>query len=252
MTIGSRKSTQAAEYDNQWAGTVDDVAIYPTALTASQVFTHFFAAQRPPIITLQPTNVTIADNVPVTFYSSAYGPGTLTYQWWLSDGISPQSQVAGQTASNMTFTTSTAQYGFQYQLVVTSQYGSTTSAPAQLFVLGGPPSFILDLPAAETVYLGHIIQMGVIPGGTGPFTYQWQKNNVNISDDYRTSGAHSNILTIAYAASTDTANYAVIVTGQGSTPSTHARPPRDHQHRLLLQRDQRRLDAEWPAGPDRQ
>jgi hypothetical protein len=219
-TIGSRKSTQAAEYDNQWAGTIDDVAIYPSVLTSNQVFAHFFAAQRPPIITIQPTNVTIAENIPVTFYSGAYGPGTIQYQWWRSDSINPVSQVAGQTASNMTFTTSTAQYGFLYQLVATSQFGSVTSTAAQLFVVGGAPSFIVDLPAAQTVYLGHIIQLGVTPGGTAPFTYQWQKNGVNISDDYRTSGSHSNILTIGYAASSDTASYTVIVTGQGSGTST--------------------------------
>ena len=43
---------------------------------------------------------------------------------------------------------------------------------------------------------------------------------MNISDDYRTSGSHSNILTIGYAAASDTASYTVIVTGQGSGTST--------------------------------
>ena len=87
-------------------------------------------------------------------------------------------------------------------------------------MLGGGPSFIQDLPTSQTVYLGHIIQLGVIPGGTAPFTYQWQKNGVNISDDYRTSGSHTNTLTIGYAALSDTATYTVIVTGQGSATST--------------------------------
>src|SRR6185436_10665569 len=54
-------------------------------------------------------------------------------------------------------------------------------------------------------------QLRVVPSGTEPFTYQWQKNGVNIVDDYRTLGAHSNTLLIAYAKFTDTANYKVIV-----------------------------------------
>jgi hypothetical protein len=219
-TFGARKSTQAADYDQEWVGTIDDVAVYPSALSASQVFNHFLAAQRPPLITLQPTNVIIADNVPVTFYSSAYGPGTLQYQWWLSDGTVPTTQLAGQTSSNLTFTTTTAQNGLFYQVVVSSQYGSTTSAVAQLTVVGGAPSFIVDLPASQVVYLGHIIQLHVVPGGTAPFTYQWQKNGVNLSDDFRTSGTHSDTLTMGYAATSDSGSYSVIVTGVGSTPST--------------------------------
>jgi hypothetical protein len=219
-TIGARKSTQASGYDQIWNGSVDEVAIYPSALSASQILNHFLAAQRPPIITLQPTNVTIADNVPVTFYSSAYGAGTLAYQWWLSDGAMPTTRVAGQTSSNMVFTTTPAQNGNFYQVVVTSQYGSATSVPVQLVVASGPPMFLVDLPTAQTVYLGHIIQLHVLAGGTAPFTYRWQRNNVDIVDDYRTSGSHTDTLTIGYAAATDTATYTVIVTGQGSGTST--------------------------------
>jgi len=100
--------------DNQWAGTIDDVAMYPVALSASQVLSHFFAAKRPPLISLQPTNNTTPENVFVTFYSSAYGPGTLAYQWYLSDSVNPTTPVPGQTSSNMTFNTSASQNGNYY------------------------------------------------------------------------------------------------------------------------------------------
>jgi len=220
MTIGARKATGSSEYDNQWNGVIDDVAIYTTALNASQVFTHFYAAQRPPVITLQPTNNTTAENVSVTFYSSAYGPGTLGYQWYLSDGTTPTNAVAGQTASNLTFTTTAAQNGNIYQLVVTNEYGAVTGAVATLTVVSGPPSFFVDLPSSSTFYVGHYIQLRVDVGGTAPFTYQWQKNGVNISDNYRTSGSQTRVLTIGYANFSDSGNYQVLVTGVGTTPST--------------------------------
>ncbi len=222
MTIGARKSSGASEYDNQWQGLIDDVAIYNSALSASQALNHFFAAQRPPIITLQPTNVATAENVSVTFYSSAYGPGTLSYQWYLSDGTMPTSALGGQTSSNLTFTTTAAQNNNFYQLVVTNQYGAATGAVAQLTVVSGPPSFFVDLPSSDTFYTGHLIQLRVVASGTAPFTYQWQKNSANISDNYRTSGSQSNVLTIGCAnPSSDGGNYRVIVSnGQGSTPST--------------------------------
>src|SRR4029077_6171226 len=56
MTIGARKSTQAADFDQIWNGTIDDVAIYNTALSASQVLGHYYAAQHAPVFSLQPVN----------------------------------------------------------------------------------------------------------------------------------------------------------------------------------------------------
>ena len=222
LTIGSRPSSPAAtDYDNQWTGTIDDVAIYPTALNPSQVLAHFYAAQHGPIFTLNPTNVTLPENVTANFYTSAYGPGTLGYQWYLSDGTSPTTPVAGQTTTNLNFTTAALQNGNYYQCVVTNQYGGATSGVAQLTVVAGPPSFIQDLPASQTIYEGHVIQLHVIAGGTAPFTYQWQMNSTPLADNYRISGSQSDTLTIAYAAFSDTANYNVVVSnGQGMQSST--------------------------------
>lgn len=221
MTIGARRSSGTAEYDNQWQGSIDDVAVYGTALSPSQVLNHYLAAQRPPIITLSPTNQTTPENVSVTFTSSAYGAGTVGYQWYLSDGTSPTTPVAGQNSANLVFTTTAAQNGNYYQVIATNNYGSVTSAVAQLTVVAGAPSFFVDLPASDTFLRGHVIQLRVVAGGTAPFTYQWQKNGANVVENYRISGAQTPVLTIACAELADGGNYQVLVTnGQGTTPST--------------------------------
>jgi hypothetical protein len=220
MTIGARKSSGSTDYDNQWTGVIDDVAVYNTALNASQALAHYFAGQQPPVITLQPTNQTTPENVTVTFYSAAYGAGTLHYQWYLSDGFNPATPVAGQTSQNLTFTTTAAQNGNFYQLIVTNQYGASTGAVAQLNVVAGAPTFFVDLNSADTFAIGHIIQLHVSVGGTAPFTYQWKKNGVNIVNDYRTTGAQSDTLIIGYGNTPDSGNYQVVVSnGQGSTAS---------------------------------
>jgi hypothetical protein len=221
MTIGSRKSSGASEYDNQWVGVIDDVALYNTALSAGQVLAHYYAAQRPPLITLQPTNNTTPENVTVTFYSAAYGPGTLGYQWYLSDGSNPTTPVVGQTSPNLVFTTAAAQSGNNYQLVVTNDFGAVTSVVAQLTVVGGVPSYFVNLPSSATYLVGHVIQLQVEAAGTAPFTYQWSKDNVPLADNYRISGSQTNTLVIGYATNTDSGNYQVVVSnGQGNTPST--------------------------------
>ncbi len=219
-TIGSRPSSATADYDNQWNGSVDDVAIYGSALSAGQILNHYYAGQQPPIITLQPTNQTTPENVVVTFYTASYGAGTLSYQWYLSDGANPIAAVGGQTTPNLSFNTSVSQSGNSYQLVVHNPYGSTTSAVAQITVQGGAPSFATDLPSSQTYLIGHVIQLHVDILGTAPFTYRWQKNGVDLSDDFRTSGTHTNTLTIGYATNADSGTYQCLVTGQGTTPST--------------------------------
>jgi hypothetical protein len=220
MTIGARKSSGASAYDNQWVGVVDDVALYNSSLSASQVLNHYLAAQLPPVISLQPTNQTTPENVSVTFTSSAYGAGTLSYQWYLSDGVNQTALVPGQTSSNLTFTTTAAQNGNFYQLVVTNPYGSTTGSVAQLTVIGGAPSFAVDLPSSSTYLIGHLMQLKVEVLGTAPFTYQWRKDGLDITDNYRISGSKTNVLTIGYLTTADSGNYQVIVTGVGSTGST--------------------------------
>ena len=189
--------------------------------TPRQALAHYYAGQQPPVITLQPTNQTTPENVTVTFNSAAYGAGSLSYQWYLSDSVTQPRPVAGQTSQNLSFVTTAAQSGNFYQLVVTNQYGATTGAVAELSVVSGAPSFFVDLNSADIFSIGHIIQLHVYVGGTAPFTYQWQKDGVNLVNDYRTSGAQSDTLTIGYAKATDSGNYRVLVSnGQGTTPST--------------------------------
>jgi Concanavalin A-like lectin/glucanases superfamily/Bacterial lectin/Immunoglobulin I-set domain len=219
-TIGSRQSDPTTSYINQWVGTIDDVAIYGAALNGGQILNHFFAGQRPPIITVQPTNQTTPENIIVTFATASYGAGTLSYQWYNSDGNFPTTPVGGQTSPNLSFNTSVSQSGNYYQLKVSNPYGSTTSAVAQLSVVGGLPSFATDIPSSQTFLIGHVIQLHVDVLGTAPFTYRWQKNGVDISEDFRTSGTHTNTLTIGYATNADSGNFQCIVqNGAGTTPS---------------------------------
>src|SRR6266404_2883821 len=104
MTIGARQTSGGTIFDEEWVGHVDEVAVYNSALTANQASNHFFAAPRPPIITLQPVNTTTNESIAVKFTSSAYGPGTIGFQWYLADGTAPTTPFAGQNSSNLTFT----------------------------------------------------------------------------------------------------------------------------------------------------
>ncbi|HEY5745435.1 MAG TPA: PQQ-dependent sugar dehydrogenase [Chryseolinea sp.] len=77
--------------------------------------------------------------------------------------------------------------------------------------------FITTQPASATIPTGQSITLSVKALGSTPFTYQWQKNGVDIS------GAKSATYTITNAIEANSGKYRVIVSNSaGSTPSNEA------------------------------
>lgn len=58
---------------------------------------------------------------------------------------------------------------------------------------------------------GETVTLTVAVDGTAPFTYQWQKEGVNLSDTPRLSGTTSASLVIGSALPADAGNYTVVV-----------------------------------------
>jgi hypothetical protein len=215
VSLGARQSGAATGYDLQFNGTIDEAAVYAVALTPSQVLAHYYAANPPPVLSLNPTNTTAPEGTTATFYSLAYGPGTLACQWYESvDGGSSFAPMAGKTSPNLALTNvpnPSPNPPPQYQVVVTNAYGAVTSSVATLNVISGPPQILTDLPSELLVYAGRTVTLAVSVAGTAPFTYRWQSNGVDMADGGRFSGTQTNALTIANVQPGDGAYYQVFV-----------------------------------------
>ena len=86
-----------------------------------------------PVIASQPKNQFVPLGCDATFNVCARGTKPLSYQWW-KDGLA----LSGQTNMSLTLTNvQTSDFG-SYSVVVTNDFGSVTSSPAQL-ALGHPP-----------------------------------------------------------------------------------------------------------------
>ena len=86
-----------------------------------------------PVIASQPKNQFVPLGCDATFNVCAWGTKPLSYQWW-KDGLA----LSGQTNMSLTLTNvQTSDFG-NYSVVVTNDFGSVTSSPAQL-ALGHPP-----------------------------------------------------------------------------------------------------------------
>lgn len=98
-----------------------------------------------------------------------------------------------------------------------------------------PPAITLQ-PVSQTNLAGTTATFPITATGTAPLTYQWQKNNANMSSGGNILGATSNQLTLSAIAITDAADYRVIVSNSaGSITSLVAtltvnRPPQPGAH----------------------
>lgn len=86
-----------------------------------------------PVITLNPFDVVVTNGNPVTFTSSAVGPGPLAYQWLFHTNT----LVAGATNTSLTFTNVFTSLAGYYAMRVTNSYGAVTSSYALLSVSNG-------------------------------------------------------------------------------------------------------------------
>lgn len=73
---------------------------------------------------------------------------------------------------------------------------------------------VVNQPASQTVFATDKVVFSISASGAQPFTYQWQKNDVNIA------GATSNVFTINAASTADAANYRCIVSNSAGTDTS--------------------------------
>lgn len=101
----------------------------------------FQTTSQAPGITQQPTSQTVSVGQPVTFTVAASSSLPLTYQWQKMDaGTSAFVDIAGATSPSLTLnSTTTADNGDQFRVVVTNSAGSVTSSAAILTVTTAAP-----------------------------------------------------------------------------------------------------------------
>ncbi|MEJ7627610.1 MAG: reprolysin-like metallopeptidase [Ferruginibacter sp.] len=149
-----------------------NITITGVAGTVTQTTTvsYIVTPGAPPVISQQPQSQTICVGANATF--SVVAAGTVTYQWQVSTGGGPFTNIAGATSASYTVTgATTAQSGNQYRVVVTALCGTATSNTATLTVNSGPS--ITSQPAAIAVCSGQNATFSVTATGTN-LTYQWQ------------------------------------------------------------------------------
>lgn len=179
LSIGARESGNynPPNYDFQFYGTIDDVAIYNKALSASQVLADYNASGIAPInVQVQPTSVTTNQGATVTFTVSAQG-GTqpFSYQWDYNSN-----PIMGQTNATLTLTDVQPGQSGTYSVTLDNAYGSQT-VQATLTVNQGPAQISQDIqPTNVVTYATQPVKLTVVATGSLPLYYQWYQDGVAV------------------------------------------------------------------------
>ena len=200
----------SSTYTTPATSSTDNGALYSVVVfngagtvTSNQATLTVSAAPGAPAIGTQPASQTVVAGQTASFSVTATGNGPLTYQWKKNG-----TDISGATAS--TYTTpvnSSADTGAMYAVNVSNGAGTVTSSTATLTVSAAPGAPVIGTqPANQSVAAGQTAKFTVTATGTGPLTYQWQKNGTDIS------GATSSTYTTPVTVIGDTgAQYSVVV-----------------------------------------
>jgi hypothetical protein len=163
----------------------------------------------PPAITVPPGSVTTNLGSSASFSVTATGGGPYSYQWKKA-GVN----IAGATATTLSFGTLLSSDAGSYTVVVTNAAGSVTSSAATLTVIS-PPT-ISTQPASTRVNQAASATFSVVATGGTPYTYQWKRNGTVIS------GATAATLSLSNVQTSDEASYTVTVTNAAGSVTSNA------------------------------
>ncbi|HMZ20956.1 MAG TPA: putative Ig domain-containing protein, partial [Blastocatellia bacterium] len=161
----------------------------------------------PPAVSLQPTDQSVCPGGNASFTAAATGNPAPTVQWQTSaDGGANFDNLPGANSDSLTLNGVTSGLnGRRYRAVFTNVAGTATTNAAVLTVQTA--TSIAAPPVSQTVCAGAPVTFTVTPGGTGPFTFQWRRNNTDLP------GATGSQYQIPAAAVNDAGAYDVMVTG---------------------------------------
>lgn len=203
LVIGGVQEADRGEYAVTVTNALGSVTSPPVRLTV-------LVPSLPPVVLVQPVNVTATAGANASFGVTVRGTAPLAYQW-RKEGV----PIEGATQATLTLGKVTSADAATYAVEITNAFGSVVSANARLTVLVPPaPPRIESPPMGRTATEGEIVSLAVMASGASPLTYQWSKGGVLIP------GATGATLTFNPVRLTDGGSYAVAVTNAVGTAAS--------------------------------
>lgn len=141
-----------------------------------------------PLLITPPTDLLGIKDKAVTFSLVAGGNAPLTYKWYREG----QPETVLGTAAKFTRSKLGDTDEANYYCVISNSFGTFTTELVNLQV--DAPVKIGLQPAAAAVTSGNTLTLSINTSqGDGPIKYQWQRNNVNLTNSPRITGAQTTV-----------------------------------------------------------
>jgi hypothetical protein len=189
------------------AGSYDCVLTNACGTTTSSAAT--LDVRTPVAITTQPSTVSACTGQPASLTVAAGGTGPITYAWRKNG-----SPIADATSATLSFASLSASDSGTFDCVVTGPCNSVTSSAVAINV--GTAPVIDTQPSNADACEGQPVSLTVAASGTGPLTFQWKLNGVDVA------GATSSTLSIPALAAGDAGSYTCAVTNGCSSTASNA------------------------------
>jgi hypothetical protein len=159
-----------------------------------------------PAIVSQPQDQSAVLNQTVQVSVAVSSCPPLQYQWYFNGSNS----LATGTGATLVLPNVTIDAAGTYQVVISNDYGSVTSAPAVLTISGAP--VILTQPLDTLVAEGGTAQFTVTAEGSPDPSYQWYFNATNVL-----AGETASSLTLTNVQTTQAGSYSVAISNSAGT-----------------------------------
>jgi hypothetical protein len=175
-------------------------------------------------IALATPNKVTPTNSTTSMAASLVGPVTPTvFQWYFNtvSNLSTATKLApsahyGPVVNSSLFITNitSADIGFYWPAVTNSAGQGVVPAAGTLSLTVNPASVVVT-PASQTNVWGSNTIFTVTASGTTPFTYQWKKAGVNLTNSTHIGGATGSVLSLTNITAADSGTYTAAVTNAG-------------------------------------
>jgi len=170
----------------------------------------------PPFVQAQPRSLSVVLGTNLSLSFGVIGTLPMEYQWQWGGSNLPGATNAALAIQGFQTTNAGS-----YQVVITNNYGGTTSAVTVLTGVASP--LITSQPASQSVVLGSNAAFQVTATGAGKLTYQWKLNGAKLADGSRVSGATTSSLALGSVTAASAGSYEVTVNNSlGSAVSAGA------------------------------
>ena len=174
----------------------------------TEAMVEFTPGATAPSISTDPQDQSAFVGQSATFSVLAAGTAPLSYQWYYNT----DSVLTNATGSTLTLTNLQLSDSGGYSVLVSNDFGSVTSAVAQLSVTIPDPPSIITQPQDQTALPGGSATFTVTAGGSEPLTYQWFYNNAT-----PVANASDSTLTLTNVQTSDAGAYSVVVSNLAGT-----------------------------------